>query len=112
MNEYEKEISDLEKQVEDLLQADGDPKEIAELSMQLDILKAIYGRSTELFEHGAGSDELQRGLAIGGYGDWNLDNVYAYVYEHSVEMEDDAHSSFVKHIRSADFEEALLGHGS
>jgi len=103
VDDYQKEIADLETQVEQLVEAEGDAKTIAELSMQLEILKAIYTRATDLFQRGLKDDGLRYGLRIQGYGDWSLDNVYAFVYERSVELEPKAHSAFVVGIRSADF---------
>jgi len=103
VDDYQKEITDLEAQVEQLVEAEGDAKTIAELSMQLEILKAIYARVIDLFERGTRDQGLRYGLRIQGYGDWTLDNVYAFVYERSVEIEPDAHSAFVGGIKTADF---------
>ena len=103
MDDYQKEIADLETQVEKLVEEEGDAKTIAELSMQLEILKALYTRATDLFQRGVQDEGLRYGLRIQGYGDWNLDNVYAFVYERSVELEPQAHSAFVGGIRTADF---------
>lgn len=103
MDDYQKEIFDLERQVEQMVEAEGDAKTIAELTMQLEILKALYGRATDLFNRGNKDEGLRYGLRIQGYGDWNLDNVYAFVYERSVELEAGPHSAFVGGIRSADF---------
>ena len=103
MDDYQKEIADLERQIEQLVQAEGDARTIAELSMQLDILKAIYARAIDLHRRGQEDEGLRYGLRIQGYGDWTLDNVYAFVYERSVELEPQAHSAFVGGIRSADF---------
>ena len=103
MDDYQKEIADLETQVEQLVEAEGDAKTIAELSMQLDILKAIYTRATDLHQRGLQDEGLRYGLRIQGYGDWTLDNVYAFVYERSVEIEPQPHKAFVGGIRSADF---------
>ena len=89
MDDYQKEIADLERQLEQLVEAEGDASTIAELTMQLDILKAIYARATDLYTQ--------------GYGDWNLDNVYAFVYERSVELDAGAHGAFVGGINQADF---------
>jgi hypothetical protein len=47
VDDYHKEIADLEAQVEQLVEADGDAKTIVELTMQLEI-KAIYSRTTDL----------------------------------------------------------------
>jgi len=103
VDDYQKEIADLETQVEQLVEAEGDAKTIAELSMQLDILRAIYTRATDLHQRGLQDEGLRYGLRIQGYGDWTLDNVYAFVYERSVEIEPQPHKAFVGGIRSADF---------
>ena len=103
MDDYQKEIADLETQVEQLVEEDSDAKTIAELSMQLEILKTIYARATDLFQRGQKDEGLRYGLRIQGYGDWSIDNVYAFVYERSVELEPNAHSAFVGGIRAADF---------
>jgi len=106
VDDYQKEIADLEAQVERLVEAEGDAKTIAELSMQLEILKAIYSRALDLLASGRKDDALRYGLRIQGYGDWTLDNVYAFVYERAVELEPRAHSAFVGGIKTTDF--ALL----
>ena len=103
MNDYLKEISDLEAQIDQLVEAEGDPKTIAELSMQLEILKAIYARALDLLERGRKDRALRYGLRIQGYGDWTLDNVYAFVYERAVELEPRAHGAFVGGIKATDF---------
>lgn len=103
MDDYQKEIADLETQVEQLVEEEGDAKTIAELSMQLEILKALYARATDLFGRGVNDEGLRYGLRIQGYGDWNMDNVYAFVYERSVELDVAPHSAFVGGIRAADF---------
>jgi len=103
VDDYQKEISDLETQVELLVEQEGDAKTIAELSMQLEILKAIYARAIDLLQRGQKDEGLRYGLRIQGYGDWNMDNVYAFVYERSVELEPQAHHAFVGGIKAADF---------
>ena len=103
MDDYQKEIADLETQVEQLVEEEGDAKTIAELSMQLEILKAIYARAIDLLQRGNRDEGLRYGLRIQGYGDWSMDNVYAFVYERAVELEPAPHSAFVGGIRAADF---------
>jgi hypothetical protein len=103
VDDYQKEIADLERQVEQLVEAEGDAKTIAELTMQLEILKAIYARALDLLQRGRADDGLRFGLRIQGYGDWNLDNVYAFVYERSVELEAGPHNAFVGGIKNTDF---------
>jgi hypothetical protein len=103
VDDYQKEIADLETQVEQLVEEEGDARTIAELSMQLEILKAIYTRVTDLFTRGLNDEGLRYGLRIQGYGGWTIDNVYAFVYERSVELEPNAHTAFVGGIKTADF---------
>jgi hypothetical protein len=103
VDDYQKEIADLETQVDRLVEEEGDARTIAELSMQLEILRAIYARATDLLARGVKDEGLRYGLRIQGYGDWTIDNVYAFVYERSVELEPNAHSAFVGGIKAADF---------
>src|SRR5260370_39742636 len=77
VNDYQKEIADLEAQMDQLVEAEGDPKTIAELSMQLDILKDIYARALDLLERGRKDQGLRHGLRIQVYGDWTFVNLYA-----------------------------------
>jgi hypothetical protein len=106
VDDYQKEIADLEAQIERLVEAEGDAKTIAELTMQLEVLKAIYARAIDLLARGRADEALRYGLRIQGYGDWDLDNVYAFVYERSIELEPKVHSAFVGGIKTTDF--ALL----
>jgi hypothetical protein len=103
VDEYQKEILDLESQIEGLVEEEGDKETIADLSMQAEILRALYAQARELFDQGAEDPDLRRALTLKGYGDWNLDNVYAFVYERAVELPTTAHQAFVGEIRDADF---------
>ncbi len=66
MDDYQKEIADLEVQVEQMVEAEGDARTIAELSMQLEILRAIYSRTLDLLARGRTDDGLRYGLRIQG----------------------------------------------
>jgi hypothetical protein len=103
MDEYSKEIGDLHLQIDQLVDAEADAREIAELEMQLDLLKALYGRARDLYSRGRSDTRLRRGLAVRGYGEWTLDNVYAFVYETAVELPAHGHGSFVGEINDTDF---------
>jgi hypothetical protein len=103
MDEYGKEIADLQAQVDQLVDADGDKATIAELEMQLEVLKAIYRQVRTLFAAGEEDPDLRRALAIRGYGPWTLDNVYAFVYEQAVELPGTGHQAFLGGIRETDF---------
>ena len=102
MDDYQKEIADLERQRDDLIEAEGDRDVIADLSMQLEILKALYARARELFADGERDPDLRHALTMRGYGEWSFDNVYAFVYEQAVELPG-SHAAFVGGIRDADF---------
>ena len=103
MDDYQREINELQVQVDAMIEAEENPKEITELRMQLEILRALYAQATALHEAGRLDLELRRGLALKGYGEWTLDNVYAFVYETSVDLPAEGHHSFVGEIHETDF---------
>ena len=103
MDDYQREISDLQAEIDRMLEAEEDHKEIAELQMQLDILRVLYQRATELLAAGTNDPDLQRRLNLRGYGDWTLENVYAFVYESAVDLPGSGHQAFVGGIRESDF---------
>jgi hypothetical protein len=112
MDEYAMEINELQAQVDALVEAEGDEREIAELQMQLQILRTLYHQARRLFELGQRSPELRENLSLRGYGDWTFDNVYAFVYETSVDMPVDREHSFLGEIRDTDFARLLTGSGA
>ena len=109
MDDYVREINDLQAQVDAMIEAEENPREIAELQMQLEILRALYAQATAVHEAGRLDLELRHGLALKGYGDWTLDNVYAFVYETSVDLPNDVRGSFLGEIRDTNFA-SLLTH--
>jgi len=109
MDEYAKEIGDLADKIDAMIEEEADKKEIAELQMQLEILRALYHQATHLHEAGQRNEELRESLALRGYGDWTMDNVYAFVYETSVDMPVDGHHSFLGEIRDTDYSRLLAG---
>lgn len=111
MDEYEKEIRDVQREIERLVEADGDAGAIRELEMQVQVLTAIYEQAQALLKRGDADSELRNGLALRGYGPWNLDNVYAFVYEFAVDMPSEGHHQFVKEVVHTDFADVLQAHG-
>lgn len=109
MDEYAREIGDLAGQIDAMIEEEADRKEIAELQMQLEILRTLYRQATHLHEAGERIPELRENLVLRGYGDWTLDNVYAFVYETSVDLPADGHHSFLGEIRDTDFSRILAG---
>ena len=103
MDEYQAEIQELRTQVEQMVEAEEDPKLIADLELQVQLLDAIYAQATALLLRGEVEPELRDRLRVRGYGEWNLDNVYAFVYETATELPDDGGQPFATEIRAADF---------
>ena len=76
--------------------------------MQARVLEALYAQAVELFDRGRQDAELRNRLRMRGYGDWTLENVYAFVYESAVDLPGQGHQAFVGGIREQDFA-GLLG---
>jgi hypothetical protein len=108
VDEYSQEIAELQAQVDAMVEAEEDKKLIADLELQLQILKALYQQATQLLAEGEGNPDLCQQLAIRGYGDWTLDNVYAFVFDTSVDLPVDLQGSFVGEIRDTDFATLLV----
>jgi hypothetical protein len=102
-NDYTREIDELQLQVDALVEAEGDAREIAELGMELQVLRAIYERTAQLYQSGRDDLELRHSLAVKGYGEWTLDNVYAFVFETTTDLPSDEHRSFLGEIRETDY---------
>jgi len=107
MDDYQKEISDLQAEISRIVEAEGDPQEIAELEMQVKVLGALYEQATALLDQGHEDPDLRRLLRMRGYGDWTLDNVYAFVFESAVDLPDAEPKSFLNEITRTDFAELL-----
>jgi predicted translin family RNA/ssDNA-binding protein len=108
MDDYSKEITDLQREVDRLVEAEGDPQAIAELEMQVRVLKALYEQAITLFEQGRADPDLRRQLVIRGYGEWTLDNVYAFVFEAAVDLPEVEPRAFVNGISHTDFASLLI----
>ena len=108
MDDYQKEISDLERQIA-ALEAEDEPDKavISDLQVQLDILQALYRQATHLLAAGLEDEDMRHALLTRGYGDWNLDNVYAFVYDQAVELPEEPHRSFAGEIKATDFRHLL-----
>jgi hypothetical protein len=111
VDEYMQEINELRAQIDAMVEADEDKKLIADLEIQLQILRALYQQATTLLAEGSADSNLRQNLALRGYGDWNLDNVYAFVYETSVDLPNEPRGSFVGEIRDTDFSTLLKAGG-
>ena len=103
MDDYSKEISDLRREIDRLVEAEAEAQEIAELELQLRVLEALYGQAAGLFDRGRDDPDLRRQLKLRGYGDWTLENVYAFVFEAAVELPEVETRAFVAGIAHTDF---------
>lgn len=103
MDEYQGEIQELRTQVDEMVEAEEDPKLIADLELQAQLLEAIYDQAKALLRRGQEEPELHERLRVRGYGEWNLDNVYAFVYETATDLPADGGQPFATEIRGADF---------
>jgi predicted translin family RNA/ssDNA-binding protein len=103
MDDYQKEIADLQAEVHRLVEAEGEPPEIAELEMQIKVLTALYEQARALHDQGHEDPDLRRLLRLRGYGDWTLDNVYAFVFESAVDLPDAEPRAFANDISRTDF---------
>jgi hypothetical protein len=107
VDDYSREIAELETQIDAKVEAEEDPKEIEELRMQLYVMRAIYEKAQRLWDEGREDPELPSLLALRGFGEWTMENVYAFVYEASVELPGEGHRAFLSEIKETDFS-ALL----
>lgn len=103
MDEYQAEIQELRTQIEQMVEAEEDPKLIADLELQAQLLEAIYDQAQALVQRGEEEPELRERLRVRGYGAWSLDNVYAFVYETATDLPTDGGRPFASEIRAADF---------
>ncbi len=103
MDEYQGEIQELRAQIEQMVAAEEEPKLIADLELQAQLLEAIYEQAQALLRRGEAESELRERLRVRGYGDWSLDNVYAFVYETATDLPADGGQPFATEIRAADF---------
>lgn len=103
MDEYKSEIQELRTQIDEMVEAEEDPKLIADLELQAQLLEAIYDQARALLARGAEEPELRHRLSVRGYGDWTLENVYAFVYETATDLPEDGGQPFATEIRAADF---------
>jgi hypothetical protein len=87
MDEWQLEMAEIGRRLGELKAHNGDPVIIDELEAELRILDAFYNTSLDVLEAGARDLDAQQGLVAERWGEWNLRNVYSYVYEKAMELE-------------------------
>jgi hypothetical protein len=86
-NEYEDELRELRKKLDQLRADEAAPDVIEEYASEWRNLRAIYQAAQETFAMGTDDAELQSVLAVLGFGDWTLANVYAFVYDAAMDAD-------------------------
>ena len=85
MDEYQLEIQQVRRQLAQLREAEAEPELIAEYEAEVRNLTALYTASRETYEAGVGDRRLADALDRAGFGAWNLQNVYSFVYDLSMD---------------------------
>ena len=87
MDEYALEVNSLQGTLARLRVEEAAQPLIDEYEVELRILVALYDAATRTMDARDGDPRLAGALASLGFGEWGLDNVYAFVYEAAMEAE-------------------------
>ena len=87
MDEYALEVDSLQRSLARLRVEEAAQPLIDEYEMELRILVALYEAATRTMDTRDGDPRLAGALAGLGFGEWELDNVYAFVYEVAMEVD-------------------------
>ncbi len=107
MDEYQLEIQSIRSTLTRLRAEEADPELIEEYEAELRILMALYAAATETYRAGVELPQLHTVLDELGFGDWNLENVYSFVYEAAMDMSEAGHDLAAR-VSQTDFTGALL----
>jgi hypothetical protein len=89
VDEYALEIDSLRRTLARLRVEEAAPPLIDEYEVELRILVALYEAANRTMDARDGDAGLARALALLGFGAWDLNNVYAFVYEVAMEVDTD-----------------------
>jgi hypothetical protein len=87
VDEYALEIDSLRRTLARLRVEEAAPPLIDEYEVELRILVALYDAASRTMDARDGDPRLAGALACLGFGGWDLDNVYSFVYEAAMEAE-------------------------
>jgi hypothetical protein len=107
LDEYQLEIQSIRTTLTRLRADEADPELIEEYEAELRILTALYVASTEMLAAGETTPRLQLILEELGFGEWNMENVYSFVYEAALDMNESGHDLAAR-VGQTDFVGALL----
>lgn len=108
MDEYQLEIDALRRRLTELREAEADPPLIEEYEVELRNLTALYRAAAETFSAGGENPRLARALAMLGFGEWSLINVYSFVYDLSMELPVDIGRELASVVDETDYAGSLL----
>ncbi len=107
MDEYQLEIQSIRSTLARLRADEADPELIEEYEAELRILMALYQAATELLEAGWKDERLRVILTDLDFGDWTMENVYSFVYDAALDMDESGHDLAAR-VGQTDFVRALL----
>jgi hypothetical protein len=107
VDEYQLEIQSIRSTLIRLRADEADPELIEEYEAELRILMALYTAATETYEAGHRDVRLRTVLADLDFGDWTMENVYAFVYNAALDMDESGHDLAAR-LGQTDFVTALL----
>ncbi len=87
MDEYALEVDSLRRTLARLRVEEAASPLIDEYEVELRILVALYEAATRTLEARDGDPRLAGALAGLGFSEWDLDNLYAFVYEVAMEVD-------------------------
>lgn len=106
VDEYQLEIQSIRSTLNRLRADEADPELIEEYEAEMRILVALYTAATEVFEAGVGDPSLRAVLAELDFGDWTMENVYSFIYEAALDMDESGHDLAAR-VGQTDFAGAL-----
>jgi hypothetical protein len=106
-DEYQLEIQSIRTTLTRLRADEADPELIEEYEAEVRILSALYLAATEMLAAGESTPRLRAILDELGFGEWNMENVYSFVYEAALDMEESGHDLAAR-VGQTDFVGALL----
>ncbi len=109
MDEYQLEIQSIRSTLTKLRADEADPELIEEYEAELRILLALYAAATDVYQAGLDDLQLRAILEELDFGTWTMENVYSFVYEAALDMDESGHdlaarvsqTDFVGAIRAA-----------
>jgi hypothetical protein len=107
VDEYQLEIESIRTTLTRLRADEADPELIEEYEAEMRILVALYTAATETLESGMSDARLRTVLAELGFGEWTMENVYSFIYEAALDMDESGHDLAAR-VGQTDFAGALL----